>query len=73
MKLKSKALPSNISLTSGHVLMIPPCDDASAAEGGTAFSKAPDRSDQEAFSRPGRSGKQETNSSAFSPAQVQPP
>lgn len=45
MKLKSKALPSNISLTSGHVLTIPPCDDASAAAGGTAFSKAPDRSE----------------------------
>lgn len=45
MRLKSKAFPSNISLASGHVLMILLCGGASAAEGETAFSKDPDRAE----------------------------
>lgn len=71
MRLKSTALPSNISLTSGHVLMIPLCGGASAAAEETAFSKDPDGSETISLHSPGRSGKQETKSSKFSPTHIQ--
>jgi len=45
MQLKTEALPSNI-------LMIPVCDNTSAAEGGTAFSKDPDRSVTRSLQQP---------------------
>lgn len=50
--MKFKALPSNISLASGHVLTIPLCDNASAAAGGTAFGKDPDRSETKSLQQP---------------------
>lgn len=52
MRLKSKAFPSNISVALGHVLMIPLCGGASAAEGETAFSKDPDRSETISLQQP---------------------
>lgn len=54
--MKPKACPSNISLASGHVLMIPPCGGASAAEGETAFSKDPDRPEAVSLQQPEEAG-----------------
>lgn len=62
MRLKSKAIPSNTSLASGHVLMIPLCGGASAAEGETAFSKDPGRSETISLQQPrevGQAGDEE--------------
>lgn len=65
--MKPKACPSNISLASGHVLMIPPCGGASAAEGETAFSKDPDRPEAVSLQQP-----EEAGQAGYKELEVQP-